>query len=850
VFWAFNAAVSCRLGAVALCAVSCVRLSAPTEPLAVAVFGAESIRLTDAGRQYVVPEDTSLTLCIDGGVEFVWSESDWLPTDGGPRVDVGPFTVGTHAVRLKRGGGAGTVSVVVRPALPLDAGLDDASLPALLWPTACLRWARSQSPADKPLAYRRCAIGGEARGFVSEGIRRRSAALYWAEKLGHHALSQQLITEAEASLRQLADVPAFEAELRYRQAAWLTTRGLLRQALHQADAASALADEGAAHHEAQLYRAYAAAIASQLGQHAEALSRVAQIEPRPGLSAADLLALHIDVSWVKLRAAAAGVLPLSESLRAELKTVVSEAATANRADEVADALANEAFGALLAGDLPAVETAVRAAHEASTASASVATFLQWLEGQVALRNRRWPDALAAFDAMLRDEPPAEVEWRAHLGRAVSLLQLKRRTDSARALAVARKAISRQAREVQEPVAQTALLGDRRQLIAEAIETLVTAGETREAWKLADEGQAWLARSLEADRSVRLKRLSPAERDAFEKAEERYARHRQLVLQASPPALASQEAFALWQDQQAAAKVALRAEATALAERLDTAASAPTESFEQTMLAADEALVELFASPTGRRAFLVRKHGPIRTGSDATTFFSREALPGVRHLYVAAGGQALALGALPSHLTITFIPTAAWLRQTPSVASEPPLVIGDPRRDLPHALVEAKVVAATVGAEALTGDAATLEAVLARWQGRRLLHFAGHGRLAAAAPWEARLELAGGTALDVELILARRPALGLVVLSGCETGKSHEAPLDGLGLAEAFLFSGARQVIATTEEVDDAAAARFVQKLYALGLTKNPAQAYRQAVVDAEATGDSTWRAFRVFGHRM
>jgi CHAT domain-containing protein len=131
----------------------------------------------------------------------------------------------------------------------------------------------------------------------------------------------------------------------------------------------------------------------------------------------------------------------------------------------------------------------------------------------------------------------------------------------------------------------------------------------------------------------------------------------------------------------------------------------------------------------------------------------------------------------------------------------------------------------------------------------VLHFSGHGRLSASAPWEARLELAAGQSLDFELLLARRPAPGLVVLSGCETGRALDAPADGLGLAEGFLAGGADQVLATTVEVRDERARTFVERFYRLGGARDPTTAFRLAALEARAADDSGWEEWKLFGRR-
>ena len=205
--------------------------------------------------------------------------------------------------------------------------------------------------------------------------------------------------------------------------------------------------------------------------------------------------------------------------------------------------------------------------------------------------------------------------------------------------------------------------------------------------------------------------------------------------------------------------------------------------------------------------------------------------------------------LAARVNLTYIPFAAWLARPRPASDGPPLVVADPGVDLPHARKEGAWVATRLGVGETIGDEATVAHVLEHLDGRRVFHFAGHGRLNPDAPWDAHLVLAYGQRLDVAAILARRARLGLVVLDGCETGRPHRAPVDGLGLAEAFLLAGASTVLATTAPVGDADAARFMRSFYEFGGVADPAGAFRALVERALSEGDDAWRAFRLFGYQ-
>ena len=89
---------------------------------------------------------------------------------------------------------------------------------------------------------------------------------------------------------------------------------------------------------------------------------------------------------------------------------------------------------------------------------------------------------------------------------------------------------------------------------------------------------------------------------------------------------------------------------------------------------------------------------------------------------------------------------------------------------------------------------------------------------------------------------------LVVLSGCETGRS-----DGLGLAHAFVAAGARAVVGITRVVPDAGARAAMQVFYAnLPANKPSAEAATIALQAMTRTllrdgrAGAAWKSFRVF----
>jgi hypothetical protein len=160
---------------------------------------------------------------------------------------------------------------------------------------------------------------------------------------------------------------------------------------------------------------------------------------------------------------------------------------------------------------------------------------------------------------------------------------------------------------------------------------------------------------------------------------------------------------------------------------------------------------------------------------------------------------------------------------------PALVVGGP--GLPGACAEAAAVAAVHHVAALTGTAATAEAVTARLEGARLAHLAAHGHIHPNNPLFTSLTLADGplTGYDVERL---RQAPQLVVLAACDVGRSTVRPGDELlGLSAAFLALGTQHVIASVVPVPDAETAPLMiafHRLLAAGVPAATALARAQA----------------------
>lgn len=138
---------------------------------------------------------------------------------------------------------------------------------------------------------------------------------------------------------------------------------------------------------------------------------------------------------------------------------------------------------------------------------------------------------------------------------------------------------------------------------------------------------------------------------------------------------------------------------------------------------------------------------------------------------------------------------------------------------------------------LSGNAAERRAVLRELTNpcTQLFHYDGHASFRGRDGVFAALELAG-EALTVADVLALPRVPEAVALLGCETAKD-----DGMGVAQAFLSRGAKQVLAAMDTVDDKLSAAIARRLYAQasGDTLDLARALRVATRAARDLGEGS-----------
>jgi CHAT domain-containing protein len=191
----------------------------------------------------------------------------------------------------------------------------------------------------------------------------------------------------------------------------------------------------------------------------------------------------------------------------------------------------------------------------------------------------------------------------------------------------------------------------------------------------------------------------------------------------------------------------------------------------------------------------------------------------------------------------------WARDLPSLPGSRTEVLG-----VAQVLHETRPGGMT---ELLLGCEATPSALRAQALNSTLLHIATHGLVDARRPRLSALALtpdpsppdeAAFRLLDIlELKLRAR----LVVLSACDTSRGRLLPGEGvLGLAQAFLETGAESVVASYWRVEDGATAPFMERFYRHLLVDHlpVAAALRRTQLDQASDANSfAWAAFTLYG---
>lgn len=192
---------------------------------------------------------------------------------------------------------------------------------------------------------------------------------------------------------------------------------------------------------------------------------------------------------------------------------------------------------------------------------------------------------------------------------------------------------------------------------------------------------------------------------------------------------------------------------------------------------------------------------------------------------------------------------------PPSAAGPPrtlLLLGNPDGTLAHADEEVRRIATLYpGSEVFLGDRARKDLLVSMTRKYQGLHIASHGVLDSRDAVNSYILLAEGGRLTLREIWGLDlEGLDLVTLSACATGLGEGNPGDDLiSLENAFLFAGARSVVASLWDVDDEATARLMTAFYSRLSGQDRARALQEAqqALKAESPHPFYWASFILVG---
>lgn len=724
------------------------------------------------------------------------------------------------------------------------------------------RAASKAAPAGEASGYERAQIARGERalqdGLLVDAATAFSSAAWVARRRRAFPAAEALLRRAQAAADGAGD-DLSEARVQLQRGYLDREMGRFRQAraaLRAGRAASAR--QGDTGLEAYFALAEAGTLAL-VGQYDEALALLEGVAPLVAGTPAARLDHAIDRTYTEAHAMASGHLPEDwPTVQRHLQEASKLAARLQDRSRQASLLVNLAWVADRQGD-DALAAESLARYHALEIDAYAAREVALFEA----RRRLSQDPAAALAALARLREavaaesgglPTDLGWRVDFARARALAAIGRADDARATYAAALDGLEAASAHTTLRAARAPFLDARAELFDAAAAHALAQGEPGRAFVLTERAKAQVLDALRLrdrveslDDEARERWL--AARDAFGAARDALGR-RPDARRAVPGAeLAAFDAETR----------RLEVDARTHWERLytETAPARPRRRLTaleplQARLREDDRLVAFAWVGERRMRFELTRRALTLQPHDAQV-----RLDGAAHIYlVPAAGDAperlLARWgpALLPEASVSVLPLAGWLLEDRAGPAGPALVVGDPSRDLPAARAEARWVAEHLGARARLGASVRRAEVVADLADAGLFHFAGHGTLAPSDPWSAALRLADGEALRLEDLLARPVAPRLAVLSGCRTGRAGALGRRfRVGLPEAFLLGGTRNVLATTRDVDDRATRAFVEAFYRAGGAEDPVGAYGEVVRRSIREKKKDWDAFYILGVR-
>jgi tetratricopeptide (TPR) repeat protein len=745
-------------------------------------------------------------------------------------------------------------------------------------------------------------LGKQARAALHRGAYEEAAALLAQSIAAHHAAGSLLAEASDATVLVWIEIQRsrFAAarqvlsglELRPgspAEAVWYRSyySGLLAE--KTGDVRSALADFAAAVGQAERVGAaplrYAAeqVLARQLqalGRSREAVELYERLRhtPPPGLAACDAADLLINEAWSLLLAGEVGQRLIDPvPLLAEAQRVAERDQCPPVEETRLNYFLNMALAHLQAGRPAQARAFLSAARGLERFSKpSLELWSLDLEARLDLASERPAAALKLYDRL--DELAAgsvvpEGRWRASYGRALCQRALGRTEEALTAFARAESLLDAQSLQIPIQEGRARFVAQREGATGLYLGLLLDGGRNAEALEVARRARSRVLRQLA--RGDRLADLKGAGLQQWGRALNEYWQLRSTI-DSGTAADRRLPADQLRRAQAARAALAIEAgraldRAFAVLGGVDERALPPQRPGEVVLAyhplargwvgfaaAGGSVTVHRFELPED-----VRTLPPAEQAARLLEPF-RAAIARSQRVRVLPYGalRAVDFHALPfgGDILLAARPVVYGLDLATSAGDRPAgrraLVVANPSGNLPAAGREGRAVAADLrgqqpawSAEVLQGQAATADAVRRALAGADLFHYAGHGVFSGSGGWESVLRLAGGSELTLGDLLALQRAPSWVVLSACEGGRSSaDAPVEGLGLAYAFLLAGSRSVIAATQPVHDSTAQGLLSELYeGWSAAPDPAALLRERQLAWRRRHRSGgWQSFRLF----
>ena len=821
------------------------RLEFGGEPLEFEIEQREEGRLLKAHGADLSSGEAALCLLNRAGWRFCW------PARWGPPPDQLPVLQG--AVKLRK---EGKLKAAVRALELILAGLKGWERLWALVELGRIHYRSSQAP-EAIRAWSTAAELAESLGYPGEAANRMRAIVhlhYWRRdfqaaerwlKRAERLVSAPLQPVAELRCKYLWGLLA--AQL----GAFREAEAALRRVVERGEAL-ALPEAG----YAGMMLGW---LLQTLGRHGEAMSLYKQLAPRYELnkvSKRDRATFLSNRGWIRLLGSDRGLLPLAPvQTRGDFEAARQLFQGLGDLGRAANASINLAWLAQRRGASAEAQRLLEEVKQVPELGIG-RFFAQLLEADLLAAQGAHKQTQALCAALEREAegewPGSEIPWRAAFCQGRALEAQGQGQAALKAFQGGLKHLERMARFTGVREDRAPFFRDRQKLSNSTLRLLLRQGELSLAFQVADRAQAQVLQALEG--RLRVERLSAEQREVWEQL---ISQHQRLESQlkeqrARGKMLWREEEKRAWQQE----KQQLRSQrdqafdvAWEWLERASPGAALSNSEPLQLKLGARKALI-LFLQLGELTEALWLREGELRHLKQPFQQLTQLSAD-LKQLYVIPGsvkGVYQALQPLMGQLSLSFLPSLGLLRVGERSPEGAPLVLADPERNLPGARREGERVAELLKARLWLGAQIRAEPLWSTLSGSSLLHFAGHGDLRAADPWAAHLRLAGGERLDMESLLLRRPRLGLVVLSGCATGRRLSlAGHQTLGLPEAFLLAGAFGVLAARRDLEDGEAERFMWRFYQAGGATQPAEALREATARSQRLQDPVWSAFQLWG---